>query len=201
MEATLFEQISAQAAPRASGAHRRDAARAPRRRRATARTTVNKDYRPAEIEAAHYARWEAAGYFAPSGHGEPYCIVIPPPNVTGTLHMGHALQDTIMDALTRYHRMRGRNDALATRHRSRRHRDADGRRAAARARRHVAHGARPRALPRARLAVEGALRQHDLAAAAPARRVGRLVARPLHDGRRAVARRAPKCSCGSTTRA
>ena len=69
---------------------------------------VNKDYRPAEIEAHHYARWEAAGYFAPAGDGTPYCIVIPPPNVTGTLHMGHALQDTIMDALTRYHRMRGR---------------------------------------------------------------------------------------------
>ena len=70
---------------------------------------MNKDYRPAEIESRHYARWEAAGYFTPSGRGEPYCIVIPPPNVTGTLHMGHALQDTIMDALTRYHRMRGRN--------------------------------------------------------------------------------------------
>jgi valyl-tRNA synthetase len=68
---------------------------------------MNKDYRPAEIEAGHYARWEAAGYFAPAGNGRPYCIVIPPPNVTGTLHMGHALQDTIMDALTRYHRMRG----------------------------------------------------------------------------------------------
>jgi valyl-tRNA synthetase len=70
---------------------------------------VNKDYRPADIEAGHYARWEAAGYFAPAGNGQPYCIVIPPPNVTGTLHMGHALQDTIMDALTRYHRMRGFN--------------------------------------------------------------------------------------------
>ena len=69
---------------------------------------MNKDYRPAEIERRHYARWEAAGYFAPAGNGEPYCIVIPPPNVTGTLHMGHALQDTIMDALTRYHRMLGR---------------------------------------------------------------------------------------------
>jgi valyl-tRNA synthetase len=68
---------------------------------------VKKDYRPAEIEAHHYARWEAAGYFSPQGNGAPYCIVIPPPNVTGTLHMGHALQDTIMDALTRYHRMRG----------------------------------------------------------------------------------------------
>jgi valyl-tRNA synthetase len=70
---------------------------------------VKKEYRPTEIEAHHYERWESAGWFAPSGRGEPYCIVIPPPNVTGTLHMGHALQDTIMDALTRYHRMRGRN--------------------------------------------------------------------------------------------
>jgi valyl-tRNA synthetase len=70
---------------------------------------VNKEYRPAEIESRHYARWERAGYFAPSGRGAPYCIVIPPPNVTGTLHMGHALQDTIMDALIRYNRMRGRN--------------------------------------------------------------------------------------------
>jgi len=69
---------------------------------------VKKDYSPTEIEARHYARWEAAGYFAPAGDGAPYCIVIPPPNVTGTLHMGHALQDTIMDALTRYHRMLGR---------------------------------------------------------------------------------------------
>src|SRR5258706_492003 len=69
---------------------------------------VNKDYRPEEIEPHHYAVWEAAVYFAPAGNGTPYCIVIPPPNVTGTLHMGHALQDTIMDALTRYHRMCGR---------------------------------------------------------------------------------------------
>ena len=68
---------------------------------------MKKEYRPAEIESRHYARWESAGYFTPSGEGEPYCIVIPPPNVTGTLHMGHALQDTIMDALIRYHRMRG----------------------------------------------------------------------------------------------
>jgi valyl-tRNA synthetase len=69
---------------------------------------VSKGYRPADIESHHYARWEKAGYFEPAGDGDPYCIVIPPPNVTGTLHMGHAFQHTIMDALTRYHRMRGR---------------------------------------------------------------------------------------------
>ena len=70
---------------------------------------MEKSYKPASIEKAWYAHWEKAGYFAPSGHGEPYSIMIPPPNVTGTLHMGHAFQDTIMDALTRYHRMLGYN--------------------------------------------------------------------------------------------
>jgi valyl-tRNA synthetase len=67
------------------------------------------NYQPAAIEQRWYKTWEQAGYFAPSGKGQPYCIMIPPPNVTGTLHMGHAFQDTIMDTLTRYHRMCGRN--------------------------------------------------------------------------------------------
>jgi len=70
---------------------------------------MEKTYQPHEIEQRHYERWEKNGYFAPSGDADPYCIVIPPPNVTGTLHMGHAFQDTIMDALIRYHRMMGRN--------------------------------------------------------------------------------------------
>ena len=68
-----------------------------------------KGYQPEEIESRQYRRWEQAGYFKPSGHGESYCIVIPPPNVTGTVHMGHAFQYTIMDALIRYHRMCGDN--------------------------------------------------------------------------------------------
>jgi valyl-tRNA synthetase len=54
-------------------------------------------------------QWEAAGYFAPSGNGPAFCVPIPPPNVTGTLHMGHGFQQAIMDALVRYHRMRGYN--------------------------------------------------------------------------------------------
>ena len=66
-------------------------------------------YKPHDIEKRQYERWESNGYFAPSGDGDPYCIVIPPPNVTGMLHMGHAFQDTIMDALIRYNRMKGRN--------------------------------------------------------------------------------------------
>jgi valyl-tRNA synthetase len=68
---------------------------------------MDKAYSPADIERRIYAQWESAGYFAPSGKGPAFSIVIPPPNVTGTLHMGHAFQDTIMDALTRFHRMRG----------------------------------------------------------------------------------------------
>ena len=68
---------------------------------------MSKDYRPAEIERGHYERWEKAGYFAPAGAGKPYCIVIPPPNVTGTLHMGHAFGHTVKDILIRYHRMCG----------------------------------------------------------------------------------------------
>jgi valyl-tRNA synthetase len=70
---------------------------------------MDKTYNPHSIEQRWYETWEQAGYFAPTGHGEPYCIMIPPPNVTGSLHMGHAFQDTLMDALTRYHRMRGDN--------------------------------------------------------------------------------------------
>jgi valyl-tRNA synthetase len=70
---------------------------------------MEKSYQPAAIEQRWYEIWEEAGYFSPSGEGQPYCIMIPPPNVTGTLHMGHAFQDTIMDTLTRYHRMRGDN--------------------------------------------------------------------------------------------
>jgi valyl-tRNA synthetase len=72
---------------------------------------MHKAYAPQEIERRIYERWESHGWFAPRGAGTPYCIMIPPPNVTGTLHMGHAFQHTLMDALTRYQRMRGR-DAL-----------------------------------------------------------------------------------------
>src|SRR3984957_8649561 len=68
---------------------------------------MEKVYSPAAIEQRLYQHWEAAGYFAPRPAARSYCIVIPPPNVTGTLHMGHAFQDTIMDALIRLHRMRG----------------------------------------------------------------------------------------------
>ncbi len=70
---------------------------------------MDKTYDPHAIERRWYEHWEKSGHFAPSGDGAPYAISLPPPNVTGSLHMGHAFQDTIMDALIRYHRMQGHN--------------------------------------------------------------------------------------------
>ena len=71
--------------------------------------SMDKSFEPAQIESNWYARWESGGAFKASGNGEPYCILLPPPNVTGTLHMGHAFQQTVMDMLVRYQRMRGMN--------------------------------------------------------------------------------------------
>lgn len=67
----------------------------------------DKHYAAKELESRWYEVWEREGWFAPSGSGKPYAIVIPPPNVTGTLHMGHGFQMTLMDLLIRYHRMCG----------------------------------------------------------------------------------------------
>ena len=75
---------------------------------------MEKTYSPSSIETRLYEFWERGDFFAPSGKGEPYCIMIPPPNVTGTLHMGHAFQDTIMDALIRLNRMRGKDTLWQT---------------------------------------------------------------------------------------
>jgi valyl-tRNA synthetase (EC 6.1.1.9) len=70
-----------------------------------------KSFEPQQIEQRWYQHWEQSGYFRPSMDSQQpaYCIMLPPPNVTGTLHMGHAFQHTIMDALIRYHRMQGDN--------------------------------------------------------------------------------------------
>ena len=71
-----------------------------------------KSFEPADIERRWYPLWESRGYFAAGddkGKTDSFCILLPPPNVTGTLHMGHGFNQTLMDALTRYHRMRGDN--------------------------------------------------------------------------------------------
>ena len=76
----------------------------------TEATTLSPQYSATDVEAALYAEWEARGYFTPSTApgARPYVIVIPPPNVTGVLHMGHGLNNTVQDALIRFERMRGR---------------------------------------------------------------------------------------------
>lgn len=73
------------------------------------RNIMDKTYQPHTIESRHYQSWEDNQRFTPSGVGPGFAIMIPPPNVTGSLHMGHAFQQTIMDAMIRYHRMMGSN--------------------------------------------------------------------------------------------
>ncbi|MGK0260378.1 MAG: valyl-tRNA synthetase [Candidatus Azotimanducaceae bacterium] len=68
---------------------------------------MDKSFNPEVIEKDLYETWEASGHFSPQGNGEGYCVLIPPPNVTGTLHMGHAFNQTLMDTLVRYQRMKG----------------------------------------------------------------------------------------------
>lgn len=68
---------------------------------------MDKQYSPGDIEQRWYQHWEQHGYFKPTGQGEPYCIMLPPPNVTGTLHMGHGFQHSVMDCLIRLKRMQG----------------------------------------------------------------------------------------------
>jgi valyl-tRNA synthetase len=72
---------------------------------------MEKTYIAADVEAKHYARWESSGAFActPTSHKTPYTIMMPPPNVTGSLHMGHALTFTLQDVLVRYQRMAGKD--------------------------------------------------------------------------------------------
>jgi valyl-tRNA synthetase len=71
---------------------------------------MDKHYDPHVIEEKWMAHWLEKGYFRdPANPAEPYCVMIPPPNVTGILHMGHALNNTIQDILVRWRRMQGRN--------------------------------------------------------------------------------------------
>ena len=75
---------------------------------------MEKTFNPSDIENSLYQTWEEKGYFSPTGDGDGYCIAIPPPNVTGSLHMGHAFQQTIMDTLIRYQRMQGKSTLWQT---------------------------------------------------------------------------------------
>ena len=147
-------------------------------------TELAKSFDPHAIEAKWYPLWESRGYFKPSyaPGAAAYCIALPPPNVTGTLHMGHAFQHTLMDVLIRYHRMRGDNTlwqvgtdhaGIATQIVVEQQLKAEGQDAS-----------RPRAreVRRSRLGVEERIGLDDHASDATARRIGRLVARAVHDG-------------------
>ena len=70
---------------------------------------LSKTYEPDKYEPSIYALWETSGAFMPSGKGDPYSIVMPPPNANGNLHVGHAYMIPIEDILTRYYRMKGRD--------------------------------------------------------------------------------------------
>ena len=149
---------------------------------------LDKTHTPDTTETRLYEGWEAAGAFAgdPRRNAQPFTIMIPPPNVTGSLHMGHALTFTVQDTLVRWRRMQGR-DALwqpgtdhagiATQMVVERLLGEQGT---------TPPGAGPRRVPRARLAVEGGIRRHHHPPVAPPRRLAGLAARALHHGRRPV---------------
>ena len=159
---------------------------------------LEKTYTPSEIEPRLYEGWESSPARSPATRrrrAAPFTIMIPPPNVTGSLHMGHALTFTVQDTLIRWRRMQGR-DALwqpGTDHAGIATQMVVERLLAEQGnvdRR--THGAR--GVHRARLAMEGGIRRHDHAAVAPAGRLAGLAARALHHGRGPVARRCARCS-------
>ena len=135
-----------------------------------------KAYDPRQVEGRLYEWWERSGYFraAPDPDREPFTIIMPPPNVTGELHLGHAMTAAIEDALTRYHAHEGRRCPLPAGHRPRGHRHAGRRRAAARGGGADAPRHRTRGVPQTYLGVGGQDRRHDRQPAPQARRVVRL---------------------------
>ncbi len=146
--------------------------------------TLDSRFAPTEVEPRLYAAWEKAGSFAahPGGNAPPFTIMIPPPNVTGSLHMGHALTFTLQDTLVRWRRMQGR-DALwqpGTDHAGIATQMVVERLLAAEGDDRQADG--PRRVRRARLAVEDRIRRHHHPPAAPAGRLAGLAARALHHG-------------------
>ena len=163
---------------------------------------LDKTYDPKEIEARLYPEWEQSGAFKahPESAKPPYCIVIPPPNVTGSLHMGHALDNTLQDVLIRWRRMKG-DDVLwqpgtdhagiATQMVVVRNLEQEGIGLAVEGAdkgRRQQEAAEPRGVPGQGLGVEGLFGRHHHRPAAPARRLVRLEPRALHHGRGPVAR-------------
>ncbi len=162
---------------------------------------LEKTFEPAEVEKRQYARWESSGAFAadPRSDAQPYTIMMPPPNVTGSLHMGHALTFTLQDILIRYHRMRGFDtlwqpgaDHAGIATQAVVERQLASQRCRARPAGRRARGCdecpdhRARRLHRQGLGVESGVRRHHHAPASPPWRIAGLAARTLHHGSRPV---------------
>ena len=133
---------------------------------------LEKTYRPADFEGRLYELWEKSdGFAGQPGESAPWCVMMPPPNVTGSLHMGHALNNTLQDVLTRYRRKTGRNALWQPGMDHAGDRDADGGRAP------VGGGGdgppcpRPRGVHRAGVVLEGGIGRRDRAPAPPPRRL------------------------------
>ena len=159
-------------------------------------------YDPHAFEEKWYAEWVEKGYFHadPTSAKPPFSIVIPPPNVTGSLHMGHALNNTLQDILIRWKRMQGfealwmpgtDHAGIATQNVVERKLAAEGT---------AREDTRARGVRRARLGVEGGVRRHHHPAAQAAGRLLRLGARALHHGRGACRARCARSSAASTTK-
>ncbi len=155
-----------------------------------------KAYRPSEFEGPIYERWLAADVFAPDGAGSradaakpPFVIIQPPPNVTGSLHLGHAQRSAVEDLMIRHARMQGRPGALPAGSRPRQHRRPVRPRPDHRRRRRDAGEPWPRALPRADVALHRRDARGDPRAAAAPGGLDRLGTPALHDGRRLQPRR------------
>ena len=163
---------------------------------------LDKNFSPADVEERLYAQWEASGAFVPDRRPDapPFCIVIPPPNVTGRLHIGHALNNTLQDILARFERMRGK-DVLwqpGTDHAGISTQLVVERKSGRTPAEPRCDG--PREIPRSGVEVERRIWRRDRAATSPAGRILRLVARTLHDGRRPFARRHRKSSSSFTAK-
>ena len=151
---------------------------------------MEKVFQPQQMEGRIYEMWESSGAFAPvkDPNKKPFTIVMPPPNITGQLHIGHALDEMPQDVLIRYHRMKGDPTLWVpgTDHAAHRDRGQGGRRAEGRGPDQGGH--RSREVPRARVGMEEGIRRPHRPTAAQTGRLLRLVARALHHGRGSLSR-------------
>src|SRR5690554_4693744 len=143
---------------------------------------MDKTYHPQTIEQSWYQTWEERGYFKPQGGDNTYSIMIPPPNVTGNLHLGHGFNNAVMDAMIRYHRMKGDDTLWQNGHRPRGHCHADGGGAATGRRGPGSASVGARAVSGKNLAVESRIRWQYHPPIAPPGFITGLEPRALHHG-------------------